>query len=759
MSTIGRKLLSAAVYSGDVQEFMGLNLRPDLFKESEGLLYSFLREHLQKFGKLPSPVTIEEAHGLEDSLVEASEPPAFYLEGVERRFVQNSMKAFMNEAGSILKEDGRDPLDAFDILLNGVSNLSRLRNRHNLIDFRDAAELVYSEYVTQKTMGDDYGLMFGWPSVDEMTGGLKPGDFASFVGRPASGKAQPLTSKVLTPTGWATMGSLKVGDKLASVDGTPSEVLEIFPQGQKPVFRFTFQDGRSCEAADEHLWEVWYRGWESPRVLTTVQIIALLSKTRYQKRLSVRLFGGDYGNHMTTLFSPYVLGLLIGDGCFRGTAPTFATEDSQLLDALNSELSKFNLKAKHTDRCNYRLCGSDNKVNVLREWLKDLGLWGLMSEEKFLPSWTFRMSRAQRLSLLQGLMDSDGTACKLGGVSFSTSSPRLASDVQQLVWSLGGRATVNPKKTKGLLSYVLHIVFEDRADVFRLEGKSSRASAPRTTHTNTRLRIDSVEFLRMDECQCISVSHPDRLYVTDNYVVTHNTFKLLYNALNAWSVNKTPLFISMEMGKTIILQRMAAMHAHKPLTHLMKAEMTTKAFKAMMEILTKIKEKQEALWIVDGNLATTVDDIIMLARQLKPSAIYVDGAYMLQHPNPRTSRFERQTENAEWLKQRVASDLGIPVVASYQFGKEMAKKKKAGGPTVKAGLEDIYGSDAIAQLSTMVFGLMQEDSVETQKEREVEILKGRNGETGRFKINWDFQGMNFTEKTQEDEDADLQFCD
>lgn len=757
MSTIGRKLLSAALYSGNVHEFMELSLAPVLFKESEGVLYSYIKEHLQKYGKLPSPSTIEEQPGLEGALVDAPEPPEFYLQGVERRYLQNSMKAFMNEAGAVLKEEGGDPMQAFDILLNGVSNLNRHRNRHNLIDFRDSAELIYDEYVKQKTMGDDYGLMFGWPSVDEMTGGLKPGDFASFVGRPASGKAQPLTAKVLTPTGWTTMGALRVGDKLASVDGIPSEVLEIFPQGQKPVFRLTFQDGRSCEAADEHLWEVWYREWPSPRILTTVQIIALLSKSRYQKRLSVRLFNGDYGTHLTTLFSPYVLGLLIGDGCFRGSSPMFSTEDPGLVEALNSELEKFDLKAKHTDRCNYRICGSDSKVNVLREWLKDMGLWGLLSEEKFLPSWTFRMSREQRVGLLQGLMDSDGTACKEGGVSFCTSSPRLASDVQQLVWSLGGRATISPKKTKGLLAYILHIVFKDRASVFRLDRKASRVSQPRTSHTNTRLRIESVEFVRMDECQCISVSHPDRLYVTDNYVVTHNTFKLLYNALHTWGSNKTPLFFSMEMAKTVIMQRMAAMHAHKPLTHLMKAEMTTKAFTAMMEILKKVKEKQESLWIVDGNLATTVDDIIMLTRQLKPSAIYVDGAYLLRHPNPRTSRFERQTENAEWLKQRVATDLGIPVVASYQFGKEMVKKQKASG--AKAGLEDIYGSDAIAQLSTMVFGLMQEDSVETQKERVVEILKGRNGETGRFKINWDFQGMDFSEKVSQEDEEELMFCD
>ena len=129
MSTIGRKLLSSIVYAGDVQTVIDMNLTPALFKDSENVLFGFISDHLKKYGKIPSPDTIEETSGLEDALVEAPEPADFYLEGVEKRYLQNTMKGFMNEAATLLKDDDKDPESAFDILLNGISTLNLHRRR------------------------------------------------------------------------------------------------------------------------------------------------------------------------------------------------------------------------------------------------------------------------------------------------------------------------------------------------------------------------------------------------------------------------------------------------------------------------------------------------------------------------------------------------------------------------------------------------------------------------------------------------------
>lgn len=737
----GRKLLSSLVYGKDANAIVGLSIFPEMFKEGELTLYEFIMGHVHSFGAIPTEETIEDKLG--DVLMKAPEPVEFYLAETEKRYLQGELKKVAIGIQDNLQ--GQDPEKALHNALNRISELSIKQKRRSIIDFRDAADLIHAEYVAVKQMSDAVGVMFGWPTLDNMTGGLKGGDLCSIVGRPASGKAQPLSAKVLTPTGWTTMGQLSVGSALASLDGDSSTVTAIYPQGPKPVFKVTFQDGRSTEAADEHLWEVWYREWEAPRVVTTVQLAAMLTKKRYQRRLSVRLFGGDYGVELSTLVSPYVLGLLIGDGCFRGGCPSFASEDSELVEAVRSGVVHLGLQVIHADRCNYRICGDRTKVNALKEWLKNLGLWGLKSEKKHLPPWVFRMSKAQRQGLLQGLMDSDGTACKAGGVSFATSSPQLAKDVQRLVWSLGGRATINQKKTKSLLAYILHVVFEDRASSFRLERKRSRVDAERTTHTNTRLRIESVEFVRTDECQCISVSHSTKLYVTDEYIMTHNTFMGLYTALHGWQHTKQlPLFVSMEMTNLAITQRLAAMNSHKPLTQLLKGMLTSKSYLSMYNLLLENKQKDKPFWCVDGNLTANVDDLVMLCHQLHPSSVWVDGAYLLRHPNPRLGRWDRMTENAEGLKQRIATDLKTPVVASYQFSKEVSKKKKKGDDS-KTGSEDIYGSDAVAQLSSVILGLFEEDTVETEIRRKINVLKGRNGEKGEFIINWNFHGMDFSE--------------
>jgi replicative DNA helicase len=221
------------------------------------------------------------------------------------------------------------------------------------------------------------------------------------------------------------------------------------------------------------------------------------------------------------------------------------------------------------------------------------------------------------------------------------------------------------------------------------------------------------------------------------------TFLELYVSRHSWKHGGSPLVVSMEMSNLAISQRLAAMEAKKGLTQLLKGMMTNKGYMTLMDALDGNKDAARPYWLVDGNLTSTVDDIVLLARQLKPSSVLIDGAYLLKHQNNRLTKWDRISENAEMIKQRIAGDLGLPVVCSYQFSREVEKKKKKDGE--KAGLGDIYGSDSIGQLSSLVLGLFEEENIETQKCRKVDILKGRKGETGEFLINWDFIGMDFSE--------------
>src|SRR5439155_12982669 len=117
--------------------------------------------------------------------------------------------------------------------------------------------------------------------------------------RPGMGKGQPLDAAVLTRTGWTRMGHLRVGDPLASVDGAPSVVRGIFPQGRRQAYRVTFSDGRATECTRDHLWRVHCRSWRAPRTLTTDEIARLLRMRRYQGRLEIDAPIGDFGHEAT----------------------------------------------------------------------------------------------------------------------------------------------------------------------------------------------------------------------------------------------------------------------------------------------------------------------------------------------------------------------------------------------------------------------------------------------------------------------------
>lgn len=219
------------------------------------------------------------------------------------------------------------------------------------------------------------------------------------------------------------------------------------------------------------------------------------------------------------------------------------------------------------------------------------------------------------------------------------------------------------------------------------------------------------------------------------------SFLSLYMAEHAWrEQGKTPLFISMEMGVIPVVERLTALNTHTPIKHIKMGELhTEEELQPMMTQLLDNKNKRE-FWIVDGNLSVGVDDTIALCQQLNPDVVFIDGAYLLRHPDKRLNRYDRVSENIEWIKRDIAERLGIPCVLSYQFNRDAVTKHK--NKEAAAGLEYIAYSDAIGQVSSLVLGLLQPESVETIHHRDIDILKGRSGESGKFRIRWEFDHPN-----------------
>jgi phosphate starvation-inducible PhoH-like protein len=361
------------------------------------------------------------------------------------------------------------------------------------------------------------------------------------------GRAQPYDSQVLTPDGFRDLGSLRVGDLVVGSDGLPTPVIGIYPQGRKQVYRVTTQDGASTLACGEHLWSV--RTPEDKRrgrnrVLETREMIGNLRRGRI-RRYELPVVGAAELVPQDVPLDPYALGLLLGDGCLTtSTTPSFTTADPQLAEELQSRIPEIELQRK--GRYDYVLTraggggrGGVITANPVTEILRTLGLAGTRSSTKFVPEQYLQNSATMRLALLQGLLDTDGGPVRQRGrscrVQYSTTSPQLRDDVVFLVRSLGGVAYSRTRpldgRSPGLAqgrpvpyrhdSHVLDIRLPAGLPPFRLIRKRDAYDA---AGGGRPMRfIESIEPVGEQDTMCIQVAAEDSLYVTDDFLVTHNT--------------------------------------------------------------------------------------------------------------------------------------------------------------------------------------------------------------------------------------------
>lgn len=160
-----------------------------------------------------------------------------------------------------------------------------------------------------------------------------------------SGKAQPLTEPVLTPSGWVAMGDLNVGDEVINNKGLTSKVIGVFPQGVKDIYRVTFSDGSSTECCKEHLWltqNVLERSKNRPGKVRSLEEImsSLNAKRDNRKEYSIPIVAPVAFPEKNLLIDPYLLGCLIGDGCLKNGCITFASLDLSLIRNLQFLLKK-----------------------------------------------------------------------------------------------------------------------------------------------------------------------------------------------------------------------------------------------------------------------------------------------------------------------------------------------------------------------------------------------------------------------------------
>jgi hypothetical protein len=378
--------------------------------------------------------------------------------------------------------------------------------------------------------------------IDHFISRVNRGGSARYLlnGEPGTGKAQPLDAKILTPNGWITMGEIKIGDEVLTPDGKISKVLGVFPQGEKDIYKITFKDGRSTEACGEHLWKV-FNGKKRKNQWSIIDTLSIKKSLDLgNKRLKLDLVSDkiNVNNNKEFIIDAYLMGVLLGDGSFKKFGVSVSSGDDEILDSVRAVLNeKHNLIFdKKYDYSITRIEGKGYKgIGFENEYVSEVSKLGLTlkkSNTKFIPEKYKNGSLEQKYSLIQGLMDTDGTVDKSGHLSYSTTSYELAKDLQELIWSIGGICKLTNKQTSytykgvkklGLPSYTLSIRYKEPKKLFRLSRKLDLISPNYQYSEDLKNTISSIEFIGSKEAQCIMIDDKNHLYITDDYIVTHNT--------------------------------------------------------------------------------------------------------------------------------------------------------------------------------------------------------------------------------------------
>ena len=361
------------------------------------------------------------------------------------------------------------------------------------------------------------------------------------------GKALALDTPIPTPQGWTTMGDVRVGDVLFDERGAQCVVTAMSQvQHNRDCYRVDLEDGTSIIASDDHRWLVRQTNGKrvTESVMTTAAMVAVGVAYRDNRaRFSIKVAGALEAAPAALPIAPYVLGAWLGDGhACSGTIFSGQDDSAEMASLLRGEGHEVNLLPRRTcialrlDPQNTVSAEGDLLVRVqtFAKQLRDAGVF----KNKHIPSAYLRASYAQRLALLQGLLDTDGHCeAKRGGVTIGQKSQTLAFQILELVRSLGFKPTMRVKDAmlNGRFiskSYVVSFKAYSDTPVFRLARKvemlQPRNASPAQPDVTFRRTITAIAPIASVPVKCIAVSSPSHLFLAgDGMVPTHNTDTML----------------------------------------------------------------------------------------------------------------------------------------------------------------------------------------------------------------------------------------
>jgi hypothetical protein len=551
-------LIGSALYSRAAAEALVMNLRPEDFYipanqrvaaaiielQTNGIQIDVMTVHseLQRTGERASAAEL--VHVVSNADATASHAES-YIAIIRRESNARELDRAAREIQAELA-NGIDPAAAADSLeerLHALDRGSRLPENY----WRDAGDYVAADHVE-----------VGVPLFEN---GCYQHTRIIVLASEKAGKALAIDTPIPTPSGWTTMGALVVGHEVFGTDGKPRRIVAATDvMFGHECYRLTFNDGRSVIADADHLWrtngylerQFGRNGWTlhtTAELATTVEARGGVTKN-HQIELAAPLKFAPLG---TLPVRPYTLGAWLGDGHSRGASITCIDEQiMKEIEADGYDVARrspkylWSIKVPLAAKVE-RPRNNGGRLPVMNTIGGRLGALGLL-RNKHIPELYFRASVEDRLALLQGLMDTDGTcSARRAQCEITLMNEHLARDVRRLITELGIRSSIRESDAKldgRVVGRRWRVRFSTSLPVFRLERKAMRQT-PRPTTVTERRAIIAIERVASVPVRCIQVEHADGMYLAgDGCIPTHNSMMLrqmaycLAAGLHPWTFAK-----------------------------------------------------------------------------------------------------------------------------------------------------------------------------------------------------------------------------
>ena len=372
--------------------------------------------------------------------------------------------------------------------------------------------------------------------------GVRKFDYLTIIAGRRYGKDLALDTPIPTPDGWTTMGALQVGSLVFDANGLPTKVTAVSPIfiGNR-CWKLTFSDDTEIVAGEDHQWLTWNKsarkalgkgrrinrapkrskwGAQAPRAFPSVVTTREISETlrinsKNECNHAIKVCGYLQYPEQNLPLDPYTLGVWLGDGS-KGSGTVWSV-DQEIYENIRSNGITAECRVDRLVKLS-TIVGRGFLVSQLRE----LGVL----KNKHVPRAYLEASPEQRLALLQGLMDTDGTCDKSGHCEFTNKNIRLSEAVYELATSLGikpgwleGRATLCGKDC----GPKYRVLFTTDVPVFKLSRKLARLKPQSRLWTSFRY-IVSAEEVESVPTRCIEVDSPSHLFLASKACIpTHNS--------------------------------------------------------------------------------------------------------------------------------------------------------------------------------------------------------------------------------------------